>query len=114
MTISQYISQKLKPFGTLSEAQLLGVSLNAPFNVDDEFSIENADDVARAMVGLIEELVFSPKMSSISENGFSVSWDFAGLGKYYMWLCRKYGIKPDDDTLAMLGMSAVIDKTDIW
>jgi hypothetical protein len=58
--------------------------------------------------------VLAPRLQSVNESGFSLSWDFATLGKYYLWLCRRYGVSADSDTLQLLGISTITDKTDIW
>lgn len=36
------------------------------------------------------------------------------IGQYYMWLCRKYGVTPDNEVVAALGLSTITDKSDIW
>lgn len=97
MTISEYISQKLQHFGTVSEAQLLDMSLSGGFNSDDDYSEENAQSVGEAMTSLVGELILSPKLSSVNESGFSNSWNFDGLKTYYLFLCKKYGVTPDAD-----------------
>ena len=68
----------------------------------------------KAMISVIEELMLAPYMSNVNENGFSVSWDYSRIGQYYMWLCRKYGVAPDDEVVAALGLSTITDKSDIW
>lgn len=114
MTIREYISQKLNAFGNISEAQLLDMSLSGKFSLEDEYNEDNVRSVGIAIVGGIEELVLVPKMKSVSESGFSVSWDYDGLGKYYLWLCRKWGVTPNEDVVGMLGISMVIDCTNCW
>lgn len=114
MTIREYISQKLDAFGNISEAQLLDMSLAGKFNLEDEYNEDNIRSVGIAMVGGIEELVLVPKMKSVSESGFSVSWDYDGLGKYYLWLCRKWGVTPNEEVVGMLGISMVSDRTNCW
>jgi len=114
MTIKEYISQKFAPFGSLSEAQLFDMSMNGGFGLDDEYEESNTRAVGIAMISAIEELVFSPKVKSVSENGFSISWDFDSLGRYYLWLCRHWGVTPNDDALDILGISMIINRTDIW
>lgn len=114
MTTREYISQKLKAFGNLSEAQLLDMSFAGGFGLDDEYGSDNAEIVWKSMVSCIEELVFSPKMKSVSESGISFSWDYDGLGKFYMWLCHKSGVTPDDEVAGMLGIDMIIDRTDYW
>lgn len=114
MTIREYIQQKFNAFGTISEAELLDMSINGGFSLDDEYNESIAILVGVASAKFIEERAFAPVVKSVSENGFSASWDFSNLGKYYLFLCRKYGIASDSDVLARLGVKTIIDKTDIW
>ena len=113
MTIREYISQKLGAFG-LSEAYYHDVVLSSGLAMDDSYTAENAEKVGKAMITLIEEVMFIPRQSSISESGFSVSWDFESLGKWYLVLCRRYGVAANQDVLAMTGISSIIDMSDIW
>lgn len=114
MTIREYILQKFAAFGELSEAQLLDMSLNGKFGLDDEYNDDVSKFVGIAMISGIEEIVFAPKLKSVNENGFSISWDYGDLGKYYLWLCRRWGVAPNEDVLDMLGVSMIIDRTNIW
>ena len=113
MTIREYISQKLNAFG-LTEAHYNDVVVSSGLELDDFYSADNADAVGKAMIPLVEELVFSPRLKDINEGGFSASWDFSMLGSWYMLLCRKYGVRPNADAMAQMGLSAVIDRTSKW
>ena len=114
MTIREYISQKLSAFGKVSDAELLDMSLSGHFSLDDEYTEDAAKAVGVAMVSLIEEKALAPYTKSVSESGFSMSWDFSNLGNYYLWLCRKYGVTPDDGVLGTLGVSMITDKSSLW
>lgn len=114
MTIREYILQKLQAFGTISEAELLDMSMSRSFDLAEQYSEKNAEEVAKAIIELIEGKILAPTMKSVSESGFSASWDYSSVGKYYIWLCRKYGIKPNADIIAMLNVNMLIDKSDIW
>lgn len=113
MTVKDYISQKLAAFG-LTDAYYADVILSAGIEVEEPYTDENADSVGKAMISIIEELVFSPRLSNINESGFSASWDFSGLAGWYRLLCRRYGVTPDSDTLAQLGVSSITDMSSIW
>lgn len=113
MTIKEYILQELKAFD-VSEAQLLDMSLIGGFGLDDEYSLETMASVGVSLAGFIEKMVFAPKLSNVSESGFSISWDYGELGKYYMWLCNKWGVTPDNEVMGILGISVITDKTDCW
>lgn len=113
MNVRDYILQELKAFD-LSEAQLLDMSLSQGFELDDEYNEETMKPVGVSIAGLIEKMVFAPKLSNVSEGGFSMSWDYGSLGKYYLWLCRKWGLTPNDGVIGMLGVSSINDKSDCW
>lgn len=110
MTIRDYISDKLGAFH-VGEAQLVDISLSG-INPDEEYSAENANQVGVAMIDVLVGLMLAPYQKSINENGFSVSWDMDGLGRWYLWLCRKYGVTPDYSLVP--GISSVIEISDIW
>ena len=111
MKIREYISQKLRAWN-IADAYLGDISLD--IDLDEEYTFEDSQKVGKAMISVIEELMLAPYMSNVNENGFSVSWDYSRIGQYYMWLCRKYGVAPDDEVVAALGLSTITDKSDIW
>lgn len=111
MKIREYISQKLRAWN-ITDAQLEDVS--SSIDLDEEYTSDNSQVVGKAMISVIEELMLAPYMSNVNENGFSVSWDYSRIGQYYMWLCRKYGVAPDNEVVAALGLSTITDKSDIW
>ena len=55
----------------------------------------------------------SPTLS-VSESGFSISYDYADLVKMYRLLCSMYDVAPNEELLAMSGISSITDKTSIW
>lgn len=111
MKIREYISQKLRAWN-ITDAQLEDIS--SGIDLDEEYTSDNSQVVGKAMISVIEELMLAPYMSNVNENGFSVSWDYSRIGQYYMWLCHKYGVAPDDEVVAALGLSTITDKSDIW
>lgn len=111
MKIREYISQKLRAWN-ITDAQLEDIS--SGIDLDEEYTSDNSQVVGKAMISVIEELMLAPYMSNVNENGFSVSWDYSRIGQYYMWLCLKYGVAPDDEVVAALGLSTITDKSDIW
>lgn len=113
MTIREYVSQKLQAFN-VSEAVLADLAGALSMSIDDEYTFGVAESVGKALALTLEELILAPRLSNINESGFSMSWDFAGLGSYYLYLCKKWGVAPNEDVLAASGASAVIDRTDLW
>ena len=78
---------------------------------DEELDVAVAE---KAMIPLLEKLALAPYQKSINENGFSVSWDMGNIGWWYRYLCSKYGIKPDPNIEAALGLSVIKDATKRW
>lgn len=92
MTVEDYIRGKFQTFGiTVSEADLLELSLSSGISGEDEMSQQNIGLVSVAMAGFIPSLLL--RATSIGENGFSVSWDIEGIRQYYSFLCKKYGLE---------------------
>lgn len=113
MTIEEYINQKLQAFG-ITEAQMTDVAISTGLDLKTEYTSDNQAEVGKAMCDMIVELCFAPYQRSVSEGGFSMSWDTSKLGQYYLFLCRKWGVKPNTDTMASLEVSAIIDRTNSW
>lgn len=107
MTNKEYILQKLSSFN-VTEATLLdtGIDLDAQYVPSDE--------MGRALISLLEELILAPGLTNVSESGFSLSWDKDKVGNWYLWLCKKYGVTPNSDILPLLGVSSIIDISDRW
>lgn len=94
MTVNEYISQRFQTFGIqLSEADLLDMCLNSKISGEDEM---NEDAVSRVLYGIAK---FIPSLllraTSISESGFSMSWNIQGIKDYYSFLCKQYGLKDE-------------------
>lgn len=107
MTIRQYITSKFQSFGiNLSEADLFDIYLSVDF--DEDMTKENRNLVYKIIAkDIIPHLLNRPK--SISENGFSVSYDTDDLLRYHAWLCKEVGI---EDTLNKV--SKISDASDLW
>lgn len=94
MNVRKYISDKFQSFGIqVSEADLLDMSLNAKMDVDDEVTADGLDAISVAIARFIPSLLL--RATSISESGFSMSWNPQGLKDYYSLLCKQYGLKDE-------------------
>lgn len=97
MTLSEYATQKFQTFGiSLSEADLLDISLNSGIEGNAEIGATNIAAASVGMAKLIPSLLL--RATSISESGFSMSWDKEGIKQYYAYLCRTYGLKDEINT----------------
>ena len=94
MTVNDYILQKFQTFGiNLSEADLLEISLSSGISGEDEMGPSNIGLVSVAMAKFIPSLLL--RATSISESGFSMSWNIQGIKDYYSFLCKQYGLKDE-------------------
>lgn len=97
MTAGEYVTQKFQTFGiTMSGADLLDVSLSSGIASDEKVTATNIPAVSVGMARFIPQLLL--RATSISESGFSMSWDMTGIKQYYAYLCRTYGLKNELDT----------------
>lgn len=113
MTIREYVTQKLSAFN-LTEATMADISASLGVSLDDEYTFEVASAVGKAMASSLGELILAPRLSSVNESGFSMSWDYAEVGKFYLYLCKKWGVPVNGDVLSVTGLSAIIDRTGDW
>lgn len=113
MTIRAYISDKLKAYD-ITEAQLIDLSISSGLDLNADVMEVNPNVVGVALTHTLEECILAPRLSNVSESGFSMSWNYESVSKYYLWLCRKWGVTPNDEVLGLLGISTIIDCTDNW
>lgn len=106
MTNGEFIQKRLVAFG-VSDAELA----LADVELDDELDVSAAE---QAMIPLLATLAMRPYQKSISENGFSVSWDMGNIGWWYRYLCSKYGVTPDANVMQAMGLSVITDRTSKW
>lgn len=94
MNVRKYISDKFQSFGIqVSEADLLDMSINAKMDVDDDVTADGLDAISVAIARFIPSLLLHA--TSISESGFSMSWNIQGIKDYYYLLCKQYGLKDE-------------------
>jgi len=109
MTVREYIASLL-PGLTIPDAFLADMGVDPDLDYDNSMFMT----VGQGLCSVLGGIILAPRVRSVNENGFSMSWDNDLLGKYYLWLCKRYGITPDPDVVALLGVNAVIDITDTW
>lgn len=94
MTVKDYISRKFQDFGIqLSEADILDMCLDQKISGEGEVNEDNIVRVSVAITKFIPSLLL--RSTSISESGFSMSWDTQGIRDYYSLMCKKYGLKDE-------------------
>lgn len=113
MTIKEYIQMEFEAFG-IEDAQIFEVLSSSSLCWEDECIPENLMERQNMCLDILEGLLFRPRLKTINESGISLTYDFDGIGKWYLFLCRKVGRNPNEDIVGMLGVSAITDKTNIW
>ena len=94
MSVNEYLTQKFQTFGIqLSEADLLDMCLASKISGEDEMSEDCQTRVSVAIAKFIPSLLL--RATSISESGFSMSWNIEGIKQYYSFLCKQYGLKDE-------------------
>ncbi len=98
MTVKEYISQKFQSFGiSVSDADILDMAESAGLeSVNDERNADNKLQVSVAVAKFIPSLLL--RATSVSESGFSMSWNIEGLKSYYAYLCKQYGLTDEINT----------------
>ena len=87
MEIKEYIRQRFGAFGIqLSDADLLSISME-----QGKVTQDNISRIEVAIVRYIPNLLLRP--NSISESGFSMSWDKQGMKDFYSIKCKEYGLE---------------------
>ncbi len=91
MTVEEYLTAKLAALGyTATAADLEDIVLGAGVPLEGDITADNVELVGQGLCKFIPQLLARP--TSISENGFSISWNADGLKRLYAALCRRYGL----------------------
>ena len=97
MSVREYITQKFQAFGiSVSEADLLDIAFSSGLELEEDVVADNYQKVAVAAVKFVPTLLL--RAQSISENGFSMSWDLEALKTYYSCKCKEYGLIDEINT----------------
>ena len=113
MTNKEYISESMDGL-VINEAVLADMFSGSELRPDDDYDPKNSEALWKAVLPSMGRVILSPYVSSVSENGFSRSWNREKVGNLYLWLCKRYGVTADEDVVAALGVSMITDKTDMW
>jgi hypothetical protein len=91
MTVKGYIASKLAPLNLhLTEADWSDIS--EVLDLDSEKTNDNVREIYKVLAMSVLPFYVN-QAKSVSENGFSISFDGNGLMKFYAWLCKYLGIK---------------------
>lgn len=92
MIIRDYITSKFQTFGiNVSEADLVDMINGTDYTLDNE-AVDDAINVANiGMAKFVPQLLL--RATSVSESGFSMTWNIQGIKEYYSIMCKRYGLE---------------------
>lgn len=104
MTTAQFIQAKLANFNVeLSDIEMEALLVDNGLNNDSDYEPQAAKTT---LLSIIPELLLKP---DISEGGFSIKYDKAGIEKYYALLCQEIGVKNK-----LIPQPKVVNKSNLW
>lgn len=112
MTLKDYISEKLRAYG-VGDTHFADLAA-AGYDVDAELGSYSPEQTGAALICTLEECILAPRLNSASEGGFSVSYNYENVSRYYLWLCHKWKVEPKRELTAMLGLNTITDISDRW
>ncbi|MEE3723990.1 DUF6706 family protein [Riemerella anatipestifer] len=93
MTIGEYIKEKLNLWSVSHSDALISAELSKlDLQMESEYNNETASKLDLFFYNLLPEMLLLP--NSISEGGYSISFDKKAVEDYYQMLCNKLG-KPN-------------------
>ncbi len=113
MTVQEYISDKLKAFG-VPDSMWLDIAVEFDVNFAEDASCCTLKELGVILIRVLEELILSPRMDNVNEGGFSLSWNFDSVGRYYRWLCQRWEVMPNAEVSGALHLSTISDGTSKW
>ena len=112
MNTLDYIRQRFSFIGTITDEGASSFALDFGIELNDEVSPEDMKSIASAVDGFAETNLLHP--SSVNDSGFSVSWNADAAKAFAKMALRKYGIEPNEETSAMMGLSVIKDASELW
>lgn len=112
MNTLDYIRQRFSFIGTITDEGASDFALDFGISLNDNISEDDMKAVAEAVESFVDKSILHP--TSVNENGFSVSWGADAAKAFVKMALRKYGIEPDGDTSALVGLSVIKDASELW
>lgn len=112
MNTIDYIRQRFSYIGTITDVGASDFSLDFGIEIKEDISDDEMKAIAEAVDSFVDKNILHP--TSVDENGFSVSWSADAAKAFVKMALRKYGIEPDGDTSALVGLSVIKDASELW
>ena len=112
MNTLDYIRQRFSFIGTITDEGASGFALDFGLELKEDIGEDEMKAIAGAVDSFAEKSLLRP--SSVNENGFSVSWSADAAKAFAKMALRKYGIEPNGETSALIGLSVIKDASELW
>lgn len=112
MTIAEQIKAVFSSLGTMTDEGALLFAVDNNLDAVAEATDETLKTISTAFDSFIT--TYAMRSSSVSENGFSMSWSGAQRKGNLLLMLSKYGIKLTAESAQQLGLSVIQDKTNLW
>lgn len=113
MIAQDYLRDKLKAYG-VTDSMWYDVSMDLNIDLSANVLEYTQEELGIALIRALEELILSPRMGNVNEGGFSLSWNYDSVGRYYLWLCRRWKQTPNTLVTEATGLNTISDKTNAW
>ncbi|PLK44402.1 DUF6706 family protein [Emticicia sp. TH156] len=109
MLVADYIRSKLGRFGfIIDHNEIEALLLKNGIGSDETYTLDSVDRTEQALYGFIPELLV---VSSVSEGGYSISYDKEGIQDYYALLCHNLG---RENKVQKAAQPKIKNKSDLW
>lgn len=108
MLVADYIKSKVGKFGLMiDDFELEALLLKNNIASDETYTLDSVDKTERALYYFIPELLV---LSSVSEGGYSISYDREGILDYYALLCSNLGY----ENKLLKAQPKIKNKSNLW
>ena len=112
MNTLDYIKQRFAFIGTITDEGASVFALDFGLEFKEYIGEDEMKAIAGAVDSFVDKSILHP--TSVNENGFSVSWSADAAKAFVKLALRKYGIEPNGDTSALVGLSVIKDASNLW
>lgn len=112
MNTLDYIRQRFSFIGSITDEGASDFAIDFGLELKEDIGESEMKAIASAVDSFVDKSILHP--TSVDENGFSVSWSTDAAKAFAKMALRKYGIEPNGETSALIGLSVIKDASELW
>ena len=112
MNTLDYIRQRFSFIGSITDEGASDFAVDFGLELKEYIGESEMKAIASAVDSFVDKSLLHP--TSVNENGFSMSWSTDATKANVKMALRKYGIEPNEETFAMMGLSVIKDASELW